>query len=121
MLNLDTHILIYALVDQLTEREKRVLRKHEWCISGIVLWEISKLFQLGRIEININDSEVASVLSKIETLPIDIRVCQRLLTLDFKSDPADEIIAATSIVHKVPLVTRDRKIKKSKLVSFAKI
>lgn len=40
-------------------------------------------------------------------------------THDFKSDPADEIIAATSLVHRVPLLTRDRKIKKSKIVPFA--
>jgi predicted nucleic acid-binding protein len=41
------------------------------------------------------------------------------MKLDFRSDPADEIIAATSIVHRLPLVTRDREIKKSKLVLFA--
>jgi PIN domain nuclease of toxin-antitoxin system len=39
--------------------------------------------------------------------------------LDFASDPADEIIAATSVVHKVPLLTRDRRILRSKQVPFA--
>jgi len=39
--------------------------------------------------------------------------------LDFDSDPADEIIAATSVVHRVPLVTRDRTIRRSKLVPIA--
>ncbi len=38
--------------------------------------------------------------------------------LDFKSDPADELIAATSIVYQVPLVTRDKKMRRSKLVPF---
>ena len=37
-----------------------------------------------------------------------------------KNDPADEIIAATSVVHRVPLVTRDRRIRRSKLVPLAK-
>jgi PIN domain nuclease of toxin-antitoxin system len=39
--------------------------------------------------------------------------------LDFQSDPADELIAATSVVHKVPLLTRDRRILSSNVVPFA--
>jgi PIN domain nuclease of toxin-antitoxin system len=39
--------------------------------------------------------------------------------LDFRGDPADEIIAATSLVHNVPLVTRDRVIRSSKVVPLA--
>ena len=34
-------------------------------------------------------------------------ICQKSSELDFASDPADEFIAATSIVHRIPLVTRD--------------
>jgi predicted nucleic acid-binding protein len=40
--------------------------------------------------------------------------------LDFSADPADELIAATSIVHDVPLVTRDRRIRSSRRVPLAK-
>jgi PIN domain nuclease of toxin-antitoxin system len=36
--------------------------------------------------------------------------------LDFRSDPADELIAATSLTHNVPLVTRDARIRSSKLI-----
>jgi PIN domain nuclease of toxin-antitoxin system len=39
--------------------------------------------------------------------------------LDFKSDPADELIAATSLTYQVPLLTRDDRIRTSKLVTFA--
>ena len=35
------------------------------------------------------------------------------------SNPADELIAATSIVHRVPLLTRDRRLTRSKLVPLA--
>jgi len=119
MLNLDTHILINTLVDKLSAKEKKILKSDEWCISDIVLWEITKLSQLGRIDININDPDVSSVLAKIKTIPVDIRICQTLLKLDFKSDPADEIIAATSIVYRIPLVTRDKVIRRSKLVPLA--
>jgi predicted nucleic acid-binding protein len=40
--------------------------------------------------------------------------------LDVRSDPADELIAATSVVHKVPLVTRDRAPRRSRLIPHAR-
>lgn len=43
MLNLDTHILLYALTGDLTKREASLLSRDTWSISAIVIWEISKL------------------------------------------------------------------------------
>jgi PIN domain nuclease of toxin-antitoxin system len=119
MLNLDTDILIYALEGELTAREKRLLSGDRWGISAIVLWELSKLRQLGRIAQDVNTPEFASLLARLELWPLDLAVCRRLHDLDFRADPADEIIAATSLVHNAPLVTRDRKIRASKLVPLA--
>ena len=48
MLNLDTHIVLHALAGSLTRREEKLLRRELWSISAIVLWEITKLAQLGR-------------------------------------------------------------------------
>ena len=56
MLNLDTHILLYALTDDLTRRERALLSNETWSISAIVLWEIAKLSELGRIEIDLDHS-----------------------------------------------------------------
>ena len=120
MLNLDTHILLHALTGEITSRERRLLASHEWGISAIVIWEIAKLAQLGRIELDLDDSDLTRLLSGVRTWPITIDVCRAIRSLDFRSDPADEIIAATSIVHKVPLMTRDGKILKSKTVPLAK-
>ncbi|HLB59509.1 MAG TPA: PIN domain-containing protein, partial [Bdellovibrionota bacterium] len=89
MLNLDTHILIYALNGELNPKEQKLLQSEEWGISDIVLWEVTKLSQLKRIDIDMNDREVERVLSKIQTWPIDLKICQALLRLDFKSDPVD--------------------------------
>ncbi len=119
MLNLDTHILIHALNDALTPREKKLVTDNPWSISAIVLWELAKLSQLGKIELDLEDSEVIRTLSKIHVWPIDLEVCRQISKLDFHSDPADELIAATSIVHKIPLLTRDKKIRTSRLVPFA--
>ncbi len=119
MLNLDTHILIHSLSGQLRSGEKELLSRHPWGISAIVLWEIAKLSELGRIEMDLEDADVSRVLSKIHLWPIDLAVCRRLKDLDFKSDPADELIAATSLVHNVPLLTRDTKIRTSKIIPLA--
>ena len=51
--------------------------------------------------------------------PITRDIAIALKRLDFRSDPADEIIAATSIVHGIPLLTRDARILGSKIVPLA--
>lgn len=119
MLNLDTHILVYALQDALTKREARLLSHDRWSISAIVLWELTKLHQLNRIELDVASPEFSRSLSRIQIWPVDLAVCLELRTLDFRSDPADEIIAATSISRNVPLVTRDKKLLASKRVPLA--
>ena len=119
MLNLDTHILLYALCDDLTARERKLLKKNEWAVSGIVLWELSKLAALGRITLDLDSIELGRLFGQIDVIPLDFAVCRASTKLDFQSDPADELIAATSIVHKIPLLTRDKRIKRSRLVPLA--
>ena len=119
MLNLDTHILIFALSGGLRPAESALLERNGWSISAIVLWELAKLIQLGRLEMDLDDREVARALAGLHVWPIDIDVARSAVRLDFRSDPADEIIAATSVVHNVPLLTRDRIVGQSKLVPLA--
>jgi PIN domain nuclease of toxin-antitoxin system len=119
LLNLDTHVLIFALGGRLRPRENKLLATAEWTISAIVLWELAKLVQLGRLELDLDDRAVARTLSRLHVWPIDLAVARASTRLDFRGDPADELIAATSIVHEIPLLTRDRRIRRSKLVPFA--
>ncbi|HEX8322765.1 MAG TPA: type II toxin-antitoxin system VapC family toxin [Tepidisphaeraceae bacterium] len=119
MLNLDTHIILFAINGTLTTREKIALDSNECGISQIVLWEIDKLHGLGRIEISLMHSGFIDLLRKLIQWPVSLDVCMRLKDLDFRSDPADEIIAATSLAHDVPLLTRDRKILASQVVPLA--
>jgi PIN domain nuclease of toxin-antitoxin system len=121
MLNLDTHVLLHALEGTLKASERRVLEGDVWSISGIVLWEISKLQQLGRIELDLDLPEVGRVLTRIHTWPLTWEICRASCRLDVKGDPVDELIAATSLVHNVPLVTRDRTLRRSKQVPLAAI
>jgi hypothetical protein len=49
MLNVGTRVLLCAIVDTLRPLETRPLQAQPWSISAIVLWEIAKLAQLGRL------------------------------------------------------------------------
>lgn len=119
MLNLDTHILLHAVAGSLTQRESRLLARDRWSVSAIVLWEIAKLAQLGRIEVDLDDVDVIRTLASVQVWPITVEVARASARLDVRADPADELIAATSLVHNVALVTRDLRLRRSKLVPLA--
>lgn len=119
MLNLDTHMLVHALAGELKPRERGLMRSAPWGISAIVLWELAKLVQLGRLDLNLEDDTVVRALRSVHVWPLDLAVARTSTRLDFKSDPADELIAATSVVHRAPLVTRDARIRRSKVVPLA--
>ncbi|MFN2375832.1 MAG: PIN domain-containing protein [Candidatus Binatia bacterium] len=120
MLNLDTHILLHALSGGLTPKEAKLLGGDSWSISAIVLWEISKLAELGRIEVDLDDADLTRALSRIHVWPITLELCRTLRTLDFRGDPADQLIAATSVLHRVSLLTRDKVIRKSRVVPLVR-
>jgi PIN domain nuclease of toxin-antitoxin system len=119
MLNLDTHILIHALKGDVRPRERALLSSQPWSIAAIVLWELAKLAQLGRITLDLDDSDVGNTLSSLHVWPLDLAIARASTRLDFRGDPADELIAATSIVHGIPLLTRDRRIRRSRIVPIA--
>lgn len=120
MLNVDTHILLYALTDELRPSEEKLLHANRWSISAIVLWEIAKLAQKGRVAIDLDDPAVARALSRVHVWPLTREVALASTRLDINGDPADELIAATSLVHGIPLLTRDRALLKSTIVPLAR-
>lgn len=80
---------------------------------------VTKLFQLGRITLDPDSAEFNLALGRIRIWPLDQAVCREIGKLDIRSDPADEIIAATSIAYNIPLVTRDQVLRKSKRIPLA--
>ena len=118
MLNLDTHVLLHAVAGTLTPAERVLLSGARWSISAIVLWEVAKLAQIGRVAVDLNDPDVVRVLGQVHVWPLTREVAHVSTQLDVKGDPADQIIAATSVVYQVPLVTRDKAIRRSKRVPF---
>ena len=120
MLDLDTKHPDSRASGSLTPWERTLLSRESWSISAIVLWEIAKLAQRKRISLDFDSPEWTRVIARIRIWPLDLAVTRAIAKLDFESDQADEIIAATSLVHRIPLVTRDRRIRRSQLVPLAK-
>ncbi|MGC9948278.1 MAG: PIN domain-containing protein [Bryobacteraceae bacterium] len=73
MLNLDTHILIYAFSGDLTAREEKLLCSQRWSISAIVLWELAKLAHLGRIDLDIDLEEFGKFLAPVQVWPLTLK------------------------------------------------
>lgn len=117
MLNLDTHVFLDAARNKLDPEERSLLRRiPRWGISGIVLWEIETLYRIGRTKRGLDDPEMRAMLETGTVWPLDADICMALRRLDFKSDPADELIAATSLARRVPLLTRDGRLRGSALL-----
>ena len=119
MLNLDTHMVVALLSGDLSKAERDILAIESLAVSDIVFWEIAKLVQLRRLDLDFDDAGFTAFQRSVTVFPITLEIARKSATLDFASDPADEIIAATSVVENVPLLTRDRRILKSKMVPFA--
>jgi len=119
MLNLDTHIVVALLNGDLKNREHQLVVGESLAISDIVLWELAKLVQLKRLRLDFGNAAFASLLRSVTIFPVTLDIARKSTELDFTSDPADEIIAATSIIERAPLLTRDKRILRSKVVPFA--
>ena len=90
MLNLDTHIVVALLSGDLSKREHRIIAGESLAISGIVLWELTKLVQLKRLVLDFEDAGFRAFLRTVTLFPITLDIARQSTKLDFKSDPADE-------------------------------
>jgi PIN domain nuclease of toxin-antitoxin system len=120
MLNLDTHMIVAVLSGDLTSREFKLVSTEPLALSSISLWELARLVQLKRLVLDMESAAFRQFLSHVLVFPITLEIALRSTQLDFRSDPADEIIAATSVVERVPLLTRDRKLLRSTIVPLAR-
>ena len=120
MLNLDTHMAVHVLSGNLSKKEVDLVSVEPLAISAIVLWELAKLVQLKRLKLDFDSPEFRNFSRQVTVIPISLEIARKSTQLDIHSNPADEIIAATSVVEKIPLLTRETKLLKSKLVPLPK-
>ena len=80
MLNLDTHILVASLAGDLTDRERTLVANEDLNISDIVLWELAKLVELGRL-VKLAAGNRAN--RRLDKSPINVCACFHLRTIAF--------------------------------------
>jgi len=90
-------------------------------ISAISLWEVAMLVSLSRLKLKTTlDAWLAIAADPISVrvIPLSPQIAAEVARLPdtFHRDPADRLIVATSRVHGIPVLTRDREIAKSGLV-----
>ena len=128
---LDTHVLLWWLdaspefPEPFRDRIERALQSGEMLgVSAISLWEIAKLFERGRLELDLALDEVLQVVEShpsVRVLPLTAQIAAESTRLGrtFPKDPADQLIAATARCHELRLLTADEGIRRSKVVALA--
>ena len=85
-------------------------------IADITLWEIARAVTKNKVTLSVPlEAALDEVASLYRVLPITPRIAGTAMTFarEFPGDPADRIIAATAIAHKIPLISSDKRIRAS--------
>lgn len=116
---LDTHVWIQAaLGEPLPALVRQALNEHadQLALADISLWEVAKLVELGRLELSVSLAEFLqlALTAELTVLPISPAIVERVSTLEesgFHKDPADQLIVATALVHRLRLISDDSHIR----------
>ena len=128
---LDTHVWIWWMLGDpgLSRAEREALdampAETRPVISDISLWEFATLVDLGRINIegSVNDwlrIAASPATVRVQSITPGIVAEMNRLPANFHRDPADRLIVATARFLELPLATKDRKIRRSRLVPLWK-
>jgi PIN domain nuclease of toxin-antitoxin system len=118
---LDTHVWVWYInsPDDLSSRALEAIAdaKEDSAvyISSISAWEIYMLESNGRLEMKIpalSWVRKCERLSFLKFVPVDNEIVRLAVQLpeEFRPDPADRMIIATSLILGASLVTKDRRI-----------
>ena len=120
---LDTHAFLwFVLDDQRISKEARSIiedSKNKIYFSAASAWEIAIKTKLARLKIKGEfESFIIEQLSTNSFVPLSITISHSLYTEQLPQihkDPFDRIIIAQSKLEDLPLISKDKKIRKYKL------
>jgi PIN domain nuclease of toxin-antitoxin system len=122
MILLDTCAIIWDALDdsKLSPEAKTTIALHEneLIICDISIWEISMLIKKKRIVVNATASEFINLLLRsrnyfVQEITPEIAELSVNFGSEISKDPADRLIAATSILQNAPIVTADEKLRQA--------
>jgi PIN domain nuclease of toxin-antitoxin system len=122
---IDTHVLVWWATsgrDQLSQVARRaIVDADSVAISVITAWEVGILSVRRRIDIGPQPNDwlrEVTEANSLTVLPVTIPIAARAAELhEILRDPMDCLIAATALIHGVPLVTKDERIQRSGVVA----
>ncbi len=127
MIVMDTCAIVWDALQpaKLTARAKRSIRmadeNHELLICDISIWEISMLAKRKRIEVDETPANLVNLIlgsRNYTVMNITPEIAELSVNLDdeISGDPADRLIAATSILRQAPIVTADRNLRDASVI-----
>ena len=125
MIVLDTCALIWDAVDtsQLTATARNAIEHHEneLIICDISIWEIAMLIRKERLVIDRSASGFIKLLLEarnfqIQEITPEIAELSVNFGTEINNDPADRLIAATSILCNAPIISADQNFRKAAVV-----
>lgn len=120
MVVLDTCVLIFDALtpDRLSESARTAIERadasRDLACCDISLWEVAMLAERGRLDLA---TDIRSFLHlmlaarAIRVLPVTPEIAALSVSLGLHGDPADRLIAATTVHHGAVLVTSDRRLR----------
>jgi PIN domain nuclease of toxin-antitoxin system len=120
MIVLDTCAIIWDALDasQLTSKAKKAIERHgsDLIICDISIWEIAMLIKRKRLVVDDTASGFINVVIQsrnyfVQEITPEIAELSVNFGSEFNNDPADRLIAATSILGNAPLVTADENLR----------
>jgi PIN domain nuclease of toxin-antitoxin system len=124
MILLDSHVLLWMLLqpELLSSQSRAAIRAAAADQQGLAasmasIYEVARAIVRGRVETAVAPEDFlrrAEAYVTLLPLTADIAITAAQLPTEFPSDPFDRIIAATAIAHRVPLVTADERVRRSR-------
>jgi PIN domain nuclease of toxin-antitoxin system len=120
MILLDTCVLIWDAIEpnKLTSKAKKAIKysENELIICDISIWEISMLIKRNRLIVDDSSSGFIKLILQshnfqIQQITPEIAEVSVNFGTEINKDPADRLIAATSILKNIPLITADQNLR----------